>query len=786
VANGFSTRLAGLVAALLCGAALAQGPSPADRGDHLLPLEVIVNGAKSGSWVLIERGGELFAPLEAFEEWRVQFTPEARSLTFRDREYRALSGVPGFRQKLDLSNQSVELLFSPEAFTSLRLTKELVKKPVVSPVLPSVFFNYDASFTLSNNKGSPDTRDLGVLSELGLSTQLGVLTNSGLARNLTGDSALGVPREYIRLETTFTRDFPESNLTLRIGDTVTRTPLWGRDLYFGGVRFGTNFSLTPGFVSHPLPALTGVSAAPSTVELYVNDVLRQVSNVPTGPFVIDNFPQLTGSGEARVVVRDLLGRETVVVQPFFTTPQLLAAGLDDWSVEAGRVRRDLGLESALYGDTFAAGTWRSGLNRNLTMEGRVEVSSRQQLLGVGLMSALPWPIVARAALVGSNHERFGSGGRWLLGFEGMTLNASASVEASHATRAYRELAMDIALVSPVENMIAGNFMYSTGRFGALGAGFAAYRRYDGTKVSSASANYSVRVGERGSLTITASRAFEGDSGSFVGLTFILPLDEGRMANATMSRRSGKDDAYVAAVQSPGATSDLGWRVLAGIQQNHRHAEGGVYYQGNYGTASADASASPESSTVRVGASGGLVFAAGSLFATRRVDESFAVAEVEGYGNVPIGTGGTPLARTDNAGVALVPRLIPYMGNAIRLDPASLPISAEIDSIEQTVVPPWRSGVKVVFPVRSGRGALLRIVFEDGQAAPAGAVVSLEGDKEEFYVARRGEAFVTGLKPDSRVRLRWKDAQCALDVRLPPESPDEVARVGPLTCKGVGR
>ena len=40
--------------------------------------------------------------------------------------------------------------------------------------------------------------------------------------------------------------------------------------------------------------------------------------------------------------------------------------------------------------------------------------------------------------------------------------------------------------------------------------------------------------------------------------------------------------------------------------------------------------------------------------------------------------------------------------------------AEIDNIEQIAVPPWRSGVKVVFPVRSGRAALLRIVLDNAQ------------------------------------------------------------------------
>ena len=93
-------------------------------------------------------------------------------------------------------------------------------------------------------------------------------------------------------------------------------------------------------------------------------------------------------------------------------------------------------------------------------------------------------------------------------------------------------------------------------------------------------------------------------------------------------------------------------------------------------------------------------------------------------------------------------------------------------------------VKVRFPVRSGRGALLKIVFDDGEPAPLGAIVQITGDNQEFYVARRGEAFVTGLQPGSRVTLSWKEQRCTFDVVLPAESPDEIARVGPLSCTGV--
>jgi outer membrane usher protein len=163
-----------------------------------------------------------------------------------------------------------------------------------------------------------------------------------------------------------------------------------------------------------------------------------------------------------------------------------------------------------------------------------------------------------------------------------------------------------------------------------------------------------------------------------------------------------------------------------------------------------------------------------------------LAEVAGYGNVGIGLGNNVLTRTDANGIALIPHLVPYQKNSVQLDPKDLPLSAELDSIEQNAVPAWRSVVKVTFPVRSGRGALLKIKLDDGGVAPAGAILQIEGDQQEFYVARRGEAFVTGLQPINRVLLKWNNQLCKFGVTLPPEEPDQIPRMGPLLCSGVSR
>lgn len=782
----FRNRLIAITLNLLVANAAAQSPlPPSPAADQLLPLEVVVNGTKSGTWLLLERAGALYAPHEALEEWRVRLSPNVQPVLFRGQPYWPLSAVPGFNAKLDYGAQSVELLFSPQAFAATRLTQEASKKPVVSPVLSSAFFNYDLNLAESKLHNAPWLRDLGLISELGVSSGWGVLTSSSAARTVNGGQALGTPNSFVLLETTFTKDYPDDNRTLRIGDSITRTGVWGRNVYFGGVQYGTNFALTPGFISRPLPLIGGVSAAPSTVEMYVNDVLRQVSNVPTGPFAIDNFPVVTGNGEARIVVRDILGRETVIVQPFFTSSQLLAAGLNDWSVEAGSLRRDFGAASAHYGSGFGTATWRNGYSDSLSLEGRAEATRKLDVLGFSAISALPGQLLGSAALVASRQQDLGSGGQWLLGIERESTHGGASLQAQGASSHFRELGLDDT-VTPPRLQLAGNVSYATDHAGSFGLGFVSITAMDRTRVTTVSGNYSIRIGERAAVTLTLSHAVAGASGSAAGVSFVLPLDHNRVVTASATSRSGQHEFYAAATQNPGPDSDLGWRVLAGRQQNQAHAEGGLYYQSRYGNLSSEASVSGDDSAVRLGANGGLVLVEGHLFATRRVTESYALAEVAGYGDVAIGLGSNVLTRTDASGVALIPGLSAYQSNSVRIDPKELPVSAEIDSIEQIAVPAWRSAVKVVFPVRTGRGALLKIVLDDGDVAPAGALVHIDGDTETFYVARRGEAFVTGLQPLNRVVLEWNGQRCGVDVTLPPMSPDEIPRVGPLACTGVRR
>jgi outer membrane usher protein len=758
-------------------------PAAAGSADRLFPLDATVNGQGVGTWPFIERAGVLYASSEAMEEWRVRLQPGAPSITVRGMKYWPLTAIPGYTAKPNYANQSIELTFSPDAFTDTRITQEKTQRPQLSPVLPSAFFNYELNYTYTHTSRL-NRRDLGALTEIGASNEWGVLTSSAVGRNLVGGTSDAERAHWTRLETTFTHDFPEDNHTLRIGDTSTRVGLWGRNVYYAGIQYGTNYSLTPGYLTNPVPVVRGVSSAQSTVELYVNGALRQVSQVPAGPFAIDNAALLTGGGEACVVVRDILGREVVITQPFFTSSSLLAQGLTDWGVDAGTLRYGLGSESSHYGAGFVAGTWRYGVSDTLTTEARAEVTGKMQAAGLGLVAVLPGNVLGRAAWALSESERVGFGQQWTVGFEKHWLNTSIYTQAQGASASFRSLGLSSDLLAARGQWVV-NLTHTTQDWGSFGLAVAGLRAWNQASSTTASANYSLRVGLNSTLSVNVGRVFGTGAGTTAGVMLQVPLDHGRQVTTNVQHHGGQWDAYATASQTAGLDSDFGWRVLGGWLSDEPHGEAGVSYRGRFGNLYGEVSGSSGQSGLRAGATGGLVFADGHLFATRRVEQSLALVEVKDVDGIGVGLGSTMLTKTDEQGLALLPNLGAYSPNQIRLNPQDLPISTDIDTIEKIVVPRLRSAVKIEFPVRAGRAALVRVLLDDGEPAPPGATVRVAGNAEEFLVARRGEVYVSGLQPRSDLELQWNGQRCAFPIALPPLKRDDIARAT-VACKGVKR
>ena len=774
-----------------CGLLRAEVPPAADTaragpvGPRLQPMEVIINHTTVGTWPLLEVSGALYADPEALRAWGILMPGGTQPVVFREHLWHPLFVLPGYRAQFDAASQAVMLTLDPAAFVGTQLGREPARSLPFAPPLLALALNYDLAHTQIRDRGARSLRDSGLLTEFLASGSWGVLATSIAGRHLDMPHAVGATAWW-HLHTTWTVDWPDRAWTLRIGDTATRPSIWGRSFPLGGLQLGTNFGLKPGWSGPSVPALSGSAAAASTVEVYINDALRQTQQVGAGPFTIENLQAPAGAAEARIVVRDILGRETVIMRPFFTSTKLLSPGVSEWSVEAGWLRQNLGTARSDYREAFVQGWVRHGWDAHWTTESSALRSRDLGHLSLGVTGTVAGSVLVQAAMAGSVSATAGRGHSTLLGVERSTAAWSLGLRTVAASAGFRELGRASA-DSPARAEHSATLRHVWRGPWSLGLTLARRDTRDAGALTSGTAS----VGWTSPAGLTWLALLTRVQGAQVSrsaqVSVVWPLDGRRVLSAQAGRSSGNLDAHVGASSPIEAGSSLGWRALAGHRASTSVAEAGAYWQADRWFGSMEARSGAGSQAWRAGLQGALVAVDGSVFAANRLQDSFALVEVPGQAGVVVGLGSGAGVRTDARGRALLPRLLPYQENAVRIDADTLPESAELDEFERPAVPPWRSGVRVVFPVRQGRAALVRIVLDDGQPAPALAEVSLEGDERRFTVAHRGEAYVTGLhEPASVLHLHWQGQSCALALELPAAAAGEVLRMGPLTCPGVQR
>ena len=760
--------LLGLLA-LVPSAALAEDTAPAV--DEVF-LVVVINQQEQGIAFLLRSDDRLFAGAQDLRRWRLHL-PDTPPLNRDGEDFYALDTLAGLSYELNESSQTLTVQAPPSLFDATRLKGTVTDFSAPTPASPGGFLNYDVS--ASHAQGRTSTSGL---LELGGFAGWGTAQTRLLARDLNGKATA------VRLDTTWTRDQPLKVASLRVGDAISGTSSWGGAVRFGGVQWSTNFSTQPDFITFPLPAVSGEAALPSTVDLYVGSALRMSREVPSGPFNIQDLPVTTGQGDARLVVRDILGREQVITQPFYVTPRLLKPGLQDYSYELGFVRRNFGTDSNNYGRALAVGTHRLGITEQFTGEIHGELLGHQQTLGLGGVLMLPAAGVLSGSFAASHSDR-GVGGLLALGLQRQGRYVSFGANTQLASQRFAKLGLQPEALAP--RQISQVFVnLATTAYGSFRANYTqqAFRDRTGNKILTA--GYSRKVGRQGNLTASVTRLLSGDAKTTFNLSFSLPLGNRTNASINTSAQPGREQASLQVNRSVPAGSGFGYRLAAGVGDSDRLAAG-VSAQNEIGAYNLAVDQLEGQAAFLGSASGGVAFLGGSAFLSRRITDSFAVVQVPDYSDVGIYADNQLVARTDADGNALLPRLRPYQKNTVRIEQADLPFDAQIDAIQLDAVPYFRSGLLLSFPVKRSRGALLTIVLENGEPLPAGAQAQIIGDNVEenevFPTGLRGEVYLTGLAVSNRLRVTWREQSC--EFMLPfPESTDPLPHLGTYLCGGV--
>ncbi|MFG6414737.1 fimbria/pilus outer membrane usher protein [Roseateles sp. DC23W] len=753
-------------------AAAAESPQPTPTrvnwGETLL-LALRFNGiAQDGMLRAVRLAEGLAIPQSNWDELNLRL-PTAGTRVIDGEQHVMLAAAGPLRWHIDEATQTLEVDAPAAAFVGQRVDLSPGQPRVTQPSAWAPFINYDAQWQRrSRSRAMADA-----LWELGLFSPTGDFSSTGLARS---------EGRGVRLDTRWQRDDPARLARLRVGDAVSQGGAWGRALRYGGVQWGTDFSLQPGFLSFPLPALRGEAALPSTLDVYVNNSQRLQSRLQAGPFDLSELPVVTGQGEIRTVVRDLLGREQVVVTPYYVSPALLKPGLSAVSIDFGAEREDYGIASNRYGRAQASVTHRRGVTERFTRELRVEAAGRQQ--SVGASAWLLWPTLGTvtASAVASHARGLGAGWMLLAGVERQARDWSGSVQVRHASSRFSQQGLGEGTAPRTVVTAAAGTAW---RGHSFGVSFAQQR---GGRFESklAQFNYGRDLGRWGYLGLIVLRDFSpGGNGNTVGLSWSRALDERHGAGASLQRQRGLDGGYENVLQAqfqrnPAFGTGLGYQLLA-EGDNRQFAQ--AQWQGERAVLSGGVARRGRDTEVRAGASGGLAWMDGSFFAGRRVDGGIAIVDVGGHAGVRITQDNHIVARTDAQGRAFVSGLRGYQSNRVGIFASDLPMDVELEALEIQLTPAARSAARIDFPIQRGRAAAMQLIDATGRALPPGSQLRLVAPGKQFAVGFNGRAYVAGLAAGrNRVLAQWPEGRCEFDLELPAASGDDLPDLGTLICR----
>ncbi|MNR82628.1 F1 capsule-anchoring protein precursor [compost metagenome] len=736
-----------------------------------LLVEIIINTQRLPDIYRIEKlqDGRLVLPLEVWHLTRLKPVSDVIELVDKNQGY-ALDSIQGLSYSIDQNTLTLEIYAPIEAFQTSSINIRPKEERLPKSTTHGVFINYDLSAVHTDRH---QTSYAGLM--------------EGIVFNDWGTAMLGAVvrvnehnNETIRTDTYWQKDLPAQMQSLVIGDTIDFASDWSRPARFAGFRWGRDFSLQPGYISYPMPSISGSAALPSTIDILVNNQKTQMQTVNSGPFDLTNIPVVTGSGELNLIVRNLLGQQTLITKSYYTSPKLLEKDVVDFSFQAGFLRENYGVKSNDYGAFFSSGLWRQGLSKLTTVEGRFELQEDRQAIG-GIIDQ----VLGDFALVrlggGISNDKDHQGGHYLVGLERTSLAGAGSIRWEYFDKNYHQFASIEDEIKPRERIIAG-YGLPVSKHISAGLNYTSQSDWDGDLFQLLSVSLSISFPENIFLNTYATKNLDTQQGWSGGLSLTIPLDKQRSAASSIVRdSSGQQITTIELNQSVPSGLGFGWGLRASDDPQQRLYTN-LVWNTNKGQLVAEAVENSDWNTsVRLAANGTVGWFNHLFFATQNLgQQSFAVVKVGDFADIPIYRSNQLAAHTNNQGLALIPNLLPYQENKISIDPTELPLDAEIQGIEDFPQPYARSGIFVNLPVRRSHNILMTILQADNAVVPLGAKVKIGGRTDEFIVGKRGEVYLIDLVEKNHMTVTWENEKCELEI-TPNLNAPHGTEFPPLIC-----
>jgi len=614
------------------------------------------------------------------------------------------------------------------------------------------------------------------------------------------------------------RGLPKLKSRLTIGDTVTDGQVFD-SVRFRGVRMDSDERMRPDSQSGFAPVVRGIAQSNAMVSITQLGQDIYQTNVPPGPFVIDDLYPTGIGGDLVVTITESDGSVNTFTIAYAGTAELVRPGTTHYTFAAGRYEGG----SLVNEPVFVMGNLRHGLSNSLTGYTGLVAAEGYAALSGGLAFNLPIGALATDVTFATTRTRAGNyrgssvRATWAKVLPGVGTNVTLS-SYRYSSQGYYDMSAAFTLRDQVaQGGVPGGTGKTKNRM-MLNASQNLPGRWGYFNISASSQDYWERDGRdtqyqigwnrqirSASVGVSASRThnvFQARWENQYLLNISMPLGGpgGMYANGSYTHREDGQSMNASISATAGAQRQFGFGAFVNADERNQAATqygGGLNasWNANRAQTSVNLSASKDGNRqYGVSVNGGVVAFGGGVILTPRLGETIAIVQAKDARGARVVQDNVRLNRR---GLAVVSNMQAYRQNRVNLDPKGLSTDVAFATTTAQVAPTAGAVVVLRYETERGYSILLTGRHSDGRRLPFAAVVTDEQGRNVGHISQGGQALLRVKAMQGALTVRWgsgAEQTCQFTYTLPddrrsrrgkePADPHDFRRVDAV-CAGDG-
>lgn len=558
------------------------------------------------------------------------------------------------------------------------------------------------------------------------------------------------------------------------------------NVMFNGVQLKNNKDMVKGGLYSYTPVIRGIANSYSEVELSQNGRVVYKTNVPPGPFELDNVNIPVYGGDIIVTIKEASGETHSFTQTYSTLAEMLRPGIYDYNLSVGETN---------YGDhytnsKFIQGDYARGIDNGITLYGASLLAENYYATALGSTYSFGKWGAASADATFSYSEKDGKtkkGQSYNVRYSKSALSSGTTVTLAsyrYASRDFFSFAEHLSSEEYYTQKIKSRWSLLLSQslfdYGHININGNRTMQWNGSKNDSLSLSHTFywnKMHFNSSYSVDyydydkkkKNRQF--DFGISVPFSLFKKSDPSS-SNIRLGYSGGENNnSYYAS-----AYGKLSERIDYSTQHNWNsgsYSSGALAlnYNGNSANVNASYTKGGDYQNGSFGISGSmLLHERGLTLSPDSLSNGAIIVNVDGVSDAYIQNSGG--LSTDWLGNAAYSGMSFYNRNTVKIDATQLPDNIVLMESEKNVYPSRGAFVMAKFDALIGQQVVFTLKQKNGNVVPFGAVVSLENAKvpSTGIVGDDGKVYLAGIPDKGKLKVSWgKQSLCLVDFDLSGEA-----------------